>query len=81
MLTVRDAILHTLNENLVMAQNCMKQQEDHGHYERQFVEWDQVFIQLQPYKKTSLKADHCQKMTPKCYGPYTGLKRMGHVAY
>jgi hypothetical protein len=32
-LTVREAILHTLKENLVMAQNRMKQQVDQGRYE------------------------------------------------
>jgi hypothetical protein len=59
----------------------MKQQEDQGHYEHQFAEGDQVFLRLQPYKKTSLKPDHCQKLAPKFYGPYTILKRVGHVAY
>jgi hypothetical protein len=58
-LTVREAILHTLKNNLVMAHNHMKQQEDKGLSERQFVEGDQVFLRLQPYKKNSLKADHC----------------------
>jgi hypothetical protein len=59
MLIVRKAILCTLKENLVMAQNLMKQQVDQGRFEPQFVEGDQVFLRLQPYKKTSLKADHC----------------------
>jgi hypothetical protein len=63
-LTVCMAILHTLKENLVMAQNHMKQQADQGHSEHEFVEGDQVFLRLQPYKKTSLKAQHCQKHTP-----------------
>jgi hypothetical protein len=80
-LTVREAILHTLKENLVMAQNHMKQQEDQGLSERQFVEGDQVFLQLQPYKKNSLKADHCEKLAPKFYAPYTVIKRVGKVAY
>jgi hypothetical protein len=40
-----------------------------------------VFLRLQPYKKTSLKVEHCQKLTPKFYGPYTILKRLGQVAY
>ena len=40
MLTIREAILHTLKENLVMAQNRMKQQANQGRSERQFVEGD-----------------------------------------
>jgi hypothetical protein len=40
MLTVREAILHTLKDNLVMAKNHMKQQEDQGRFECQFAEGD-----------------------------------------
>jgi hypothetical protein len=40
-----------------------------------------VFLRLQPYKKNSLKVDHCQKLVPKFYGPYTVLKCVGKVAY
>jgi hypothetical protein len=43
-LIVREAIIRTLKENLVMAQNRMKQQEDQGRSERQFAEGDQVFL-------------------------------------
>ena len=64
-----------------MAQNRLKKQEDQGHFECHFVEGDHVFIQLQPYKKTSLKFQHCQKLVPKFYGPYTVLKHVGLVAY
>jgi hypothetical protein len=46
MITIQEAILRTLKENLVMAQNHMKQQADQGHSECQFVEGDQVFLQL-----------------------------------
>ena len=60
-----------------MAQNRMKQEGDQGRSERQFAEGDQVFLRLQPYKQNSLKADHCQKMAPKFYGPCTILKGMG----
>jgi hypothetical protein len=35
-ITVRDAILCDLKENLFMAQNRMKQQENQGHFELQF---------------------------------------------
>jgi hypothetical protein len=64
-----------------MAHNHMKQQPDQGLSKHQFAEGDQVFVRLQPYKKTSLKAEHCQKLGPKFYGPYTILKRVGQVAY
>jgi hypothetical protein len=40
LLTIREVVLHTLKENLVMAQNRMKQQADQGRYERQFAEGD-----------------------------------------
>jgi hypothetical protein len=64
-----------------MAQNHMNQQEDQGRFQCQFAEGDQVFLRLQPYKQTSLKVEHCQKLAPKFYGPYTVLKRVGQVAY
>jgi hypothetical protein len=64
-----------------MAQNRMKQQADQGRSERQFAEGDHVFLRLQPYNQTSLKAEHCQKLAPKFHGPYTVLKRVGQVAY
>jgi hypothetical protein len=38
MLTVREAILRALKENLVMAHNRMKQQADQGRSKRQFAE-------------------------------------------
>jgi hypothetical protein len=77
MLTIQEDILHTLKENLVMAHNRMKQKENQGHYEHQFAEGYQAFIRLQPYKKNSLKDNHCQKLVPKFYGPYIVLKRVG----
>jgi hypothetical protein len=58
-LTVREAILRTLKDNLVMAHNRMKKKEDQGRFERQFEEGDQVFLRLQPHKQNSLKFKHC----------------------
>jgi hypothetical protein len=81
MLIVREAILHTLKENLVMAQNRIKQHVDQGHSEHQFAEGDQVFLRLQPYKQNSVKVEHCQKLVPNFYGPYIVLKCVGQVVY
>jgi hypothetical protein len=80
-LTTQEDILYTLKEILVMEQNCMKQQVDQGHSECQFAEGDQVFLRLQPYKQTSLKAKHYQKLAPKFYCPYIVLKHVGQVTY
>ena len=51
----RDWTLATLKNNLAMAQNCMKQQADQCQFKRSFEVGDLMFLQLQPYKKTSLK--------------------------
>jgi hypothetical protein len=40
MLTVREAVLRTLKDNLVMAQNRMKKESYQGLSEHQFVEGD-----------------------------------------
>jgi hypothetical protein len=64
-----------------MAQNRMKKKEDQVHSECQFVEGDQVFLRLQPYKKNSLKANHFYNMASKFYDPYAVLKGVGQVAY
>jgi predicted methyltransferase len=80
-LTVCIVILNTLKENLVMVQNRMKQQADQGCSEHEFAEGKHVFLRLQTFKQTSLKSKHCYKLTPKIYGPYPILKRVGLVAY
>jgi hypothetical protein len=64
-----------------MDENHMKKQVDQVHFEHQFVEGDQVFLHLQNYKNSSLKAEHYQKLSPKFYGPYTILKLVGPMAY
>eukprot|EP00253_Pinus_taeda_P006918 PITA_06918 len=59
----------------------MKQQVDQHRSKRHFQEGDQVFLQLQPYKQTSLKDKGCHKLSPKFYGPYRLLQRIGEMAY
>jgi hypothetical protein len=80
-LIVRVVILRTMKENFDMDRNHMQEQDDQGHLERHFVEGDWVFLRHQPYKKTFLKTDHCQKLAPKFYGPSTILKHVGPMAY
>ena len=64
-------VLQLLKDNLVLAQNRMKQQADQHRSERSFDVGDWVFLRLQPYKQMSLKqAKKDNKLSPKYYGPY-----------
>ena len=75
-------VLQLLKDNLVLAQNRMKQQADQHHSERSFDVGDWVFLQPQPYKKMSLKqAKKDNKLSPKYYGLYKVLQKIGTMAY
>lgn len=74
-------MLACLKDNFHQAQNRMKQQAYQHCSEHTFQEGGQVFVQLQPYKKTSLKEKGCQNLAPKFYGPYQILQRIGAIAY
>jgi hypothetical protein len=75
-------VLKLLKDNLVMAQNRMKQQAYQHHSEREFEVGDWVFVRLQPYKQMSLKQKKKDnKLAPRYYGPYKVLQRIGSMAY
>jgi hypothetical protein len=75
-------ILQILKDNLTMEHNPMKQQEDQDRSERSFEVGDWVFLRLQPYKQMSLKqAKKDNKISPKYYGPYKVLQKIGTMVY
>ncbi|KAL0295405.1 UNVERIFIED_CONTAM: hypothetical protein Sangu_2510600 [Sesamum angustifolium] len=59
----------------------MKKQADKERSEREFNVGDSVFVKLQPYKQLSLKAHSYHRLSPKIFGPFQVIQRIGKVAY
>jgi hypothetical protein len=70
-----------LKEQLVKAQNRMKF-SDKKKIERRFYVGDWVYLKVQPYRQVTIqgKAGN-HKLTPKYFGPFEVLKKVGEVAY
>ncbi|XP_075083612.1 uncharacterized protein LOC142167348 [Nicotiana tabacum] len=59
----------------------MKIQADKNRSFREFYVGDQLFVRLQPYRKMSLKGHSYHKLSPKYFGPFQIIKKVGSVAY
>ncbi|KAH9680855.1 hypothetical protein KPL71_026714 [Citrus sinensis] len=80
-LQARDRVMRELRTQLQQAQERMKAAYDRGRVEREFSVGDWVYLRLQPYRQTSLALRSSNKLSPRFYGPYRVLERIGLVAY
>lgn len=80
-LSSRDNTLLLLKENLKVARDRMKTYVDLHRTEREFQVGDFVYLQIQPYRQISIAQRRPHKLSPKFYGPYKVLARVGSLAY
>ena len=59
----------------------MKVQADKHRVERSFVDGEWVYVKLQLYRQRSLKPNALGKLSPKFYGPFQVLHKVGEMAY
>jgi hypothetical protein len=59
----------------------MKKYADLRRSERNLVIGQQVYLRLQPYRQGSLVTRKALKLSPRIYGPFTVIRRVGEVAY
>ncbi|KAK9155413.1 hypothetical protein Sjap_002893 [Stephania japonica] len=81
LLSSRDQALRELRDQLLLAQNRMKQQADKGRREVNFQIGDLVYLKLRPYRQMTVARRTNMKLSPRFYGPFPIVAKVGSVAY
>lgn len=77
----REEVITLLKYHLQRAQNRMTQLANRKRSDRILKCGDWVYLKLQPYRQHSLKNHSSQKLSPRYFGPYLVLEKIGQVSY
>ncbi|XP_074313565.1 uncharacterized protein LOC141648747 [Silene latifolia] len=70
-----------LKFHLHRAQERMKKMVDKGRVEKELAVDDLVYVKLQPYRHQFVVQRTCAKLSPKFFGPFPVIAKVGQVAY
>lgn len=77
----RDELLSDLRANLLKSQDMMRTYANKKRRDVDYQIGDEVFLKLQPYRRRSLAKKMNEKLSPRYYGPYPIVAKIGAVAY
>jgi len=76
-----EQILNLLQHNMKQAQQRMKRYSDWKRIERKFELGQQVYLRLQSYRLSSVAYHSTLKLSPRFYGSFTIIRKVGEVVY
>ncbi|XP_058755088.1 uncharacterized protein LOC131628242 [Vicia villosa] len=77
----RNVVLRELQEQLLRAQDVMRSQANKHRRAVGYEVGESVFLKIQPYKMRKLAKRLNKKLSPRYYGPYETIQKIGAVAY
>nr|GEU50102.1 retrotransposable element Tf2 [Tanacetum cinerariifolium] len=80
-LSAREAAIDLLKFHIKRSQNRMKSLANKHTSDREFEKGVWVYLKLQPYRQATLRQGKQHKLSPKYFGPFLIMKKVGKVAY